>query len=239
MIQSIIVDTREPQNSLKKCQSYFENIPCIGLVMDASDYRVTTTKNETLLIERKTAPDLLSSIADGRLFNQAMKMKSEGEWAYLVVVGDIVEGDSNTARYWHKNRWIDSGWNYNAIQGALMTVQEIGVTVCFTTNFFECVERISRRDRGEVRIPPRRVATPWGGAEAVLASLPGIGSQKSQDLIDKFNSVAWALVFLTSTDWKEESVKGIGEVTKRRIKEMLGLSQDEQFIIDGNPHLDD
>jgi ERCC4-type nuclease len=231
VIQTILVDSREPNGTLDRCKEYFKNTPCLSLALKAGDYRITTEGNETILIERKTVSDLLESIKDNRLFNQASAMAESEKWSFLVVVGQMSEHTDGSLIYSNGGEWLHTQWSYNAVQGALMTVQELGVVVCHTSSFFSCVERICSRSRDEVKVMPRREPVVFGGGEVVLSSLPGIGAKKALDLISHFRTVSWALVFLTSNDW-EENIKGIGPVTKMKIKETLGLKEGQNLSID-------
>jgi hypothetical protein len=66
---------------------------------------------------------------------------------------------------------------------------------------------------------------------AFLASLPGIGLEKAQALLDHCGTPAWALDFLTggagaSTDGAYvDDVPGIGPVTRQRVRALLGLDE--------------
>ena len=77
MIKSIIIDSREPE-SIHKLD--FGNVPKMKMTLDAGDLWVACGDGNTLIVERKEPNDLLASIADNRLFNQAAKMRQISNW---------------------------------------------------------------------------------------------------------------------------------------------------------------
>lgn len=215
-IISVIVDQREPT----WVHGANFNAPSQTALLPAGDVMVATGDNEILLIERKTPDDLLSSIADGRLMQQALAMREQTTWSYVVITGALIpdlDGNVN-----------GSLWKYSAVQGALISVQEVGVHVVYCNgkrDFSACVQRLAARDRGPMHVEPRRLANVYGEGQALLASLPGIGPDRAVNLIKGLPSVAWALVYLTG-DWGgEHKVPGIGQGTKARVRRALGLQE--------------
>jgi ERCC4-type nuclease len=71
-------------------------------------------------------------------------------------------------------------------------------------------------------VMPVREAAIFGGAENVLASLPGIGAKKATDLLKHFPNVGSALWFLTDIDDVQTKIPGIAENTKKNIVKLLG-----------------
>jgi hypothetical protein len=54
-------------------------------------------------------------------------------------------------------------------------------------DFAPCIERLAKRNRGDIKVKPVRNAYVFGGQEAVLASLPGIGTKKAVDYLKLFD----------------------------------------------------
>lgn len=213
-IVSVIIDSREPT----WVHGANFNAPSQTALLPAGDVMVATGDNEILLIERKSPDDLLSSIADGRLLQQALAMKEQTTWAYVCITGALYPDSSGNVN--------GTLWRYSALQGALLSVQEVGVHVVYCDgekDFAPCVQRLAARDRGPMHVEPRRLANVYGEGQALLASLPGIGPDRAVSLIKELPSVAWALVYLTG-DWPgENKVPGIGAGTKARVRRALGL----------------
>ena len=85
----VLVDTREPEwvRALS-----FGGAHVIPALIEAGDLLAMTASGTPILIERKTAGDLLASIKDGRLIAQAAVMRQMSEWAYLVITEPMYPG---------------------------------------------------------------------------------------------------------------------------------------------------
>lgn len=221
MIQSVMIDQREPEH-VKNLR--FDNAPVAVTLLPAGDIWVATSDNAMLCIERKTPDDFLNSLRDDRVFAQCIALREHTPWAYLLITGPFLRGADNrviTSRV--------TGWNYNAVQGALLTIQEIGVGVMHAAGEHDlenAVIRLANRKRDTVRIPPTRMTHTLSDAEAVIASLPGIGVERL-DIINSvwpLNEYAYmALCALTDYDPAAWDLPTIGESTVRRIRKVLGL----------------
>lgn len=221
-ILSIIVDSREPP-SIRNLA--FGGVPVAVAPLDAGDVMVATDDAALLVIERKTPNDLLGSIADNRLFNQAAAMKALSQFAYVVVDGTMTWDRDNKVR---TDR--ETGWNWDAVQGALLTMQELGVSVIHSENFESTVIWLANRGRDRVVIKPVRLPHVLSNGESVIAALPGIGPERTSALLDYCATPANAIYFLTDLDQRER-VPGIGWNTKVRVRQALGLKPFEYMAV--------
>lgn len=226
MITSAIIDTREPEHIQALT---FGNVPTIAIALDAGDVLCTTDDACQILIERKTPSDLLGTLAKKRLFPQMARMLEVTPWCYLVITGLLYrdrDGHVTVGGQGH------TGWRYADVQGALATVQEMGVTVlhCHETDFEQTVIRICNRDRGTVRVKPPREAYMLKDGEAALAALPGIGPERVQALVKELGSVGTILEWLTNLEDKR-TVPGVADGTKQAVKRALGLEGELLKII--------
>lgn len=217
-IASVIVDSREPTwvQGLT-----FGGSPVAVTALDAGDAMVATTDGAILVVERKTPSDLLSTIRSERLFPQCIRMRETSTWAYLVVTGILY---CDAEGYVHARGIGDTKWNWDAVQGALLTCQELGVGVLqyrADEDFEGAVIRLVHRERGPVNTKARDGHILSAG-EACLAALPGIGMERVGNLIRYCGSPAWALTWLTELD-SPDRVPGIGSETKRKARAELGL----------------
>ena len=189
--------------------------------LETGDLHIATDDDKLLIVERKTANDFVSSIKDGRLFNQVARAKQLTPYVYVVIVGSILPAK-------HGKTFVNgnlTGWDYAAIQGVMLSIQELGASIVFCADdndFLPCIVRLANRSRDSVPVMPVREANIFGGAENVLASLPGIGVKKAADLLGHFPNVGSALWFLTDIDDKETKIPGIAENTKKNIVKLLG-----------------
>ncbi len=224
MITSVIIDSREPdwvQNLT------FGGVPTAVTALEAGDFLVATADNCMLGIERKTSDDLLNTLKGDRLFSQVSRLRETTPWAYLLITGYLgpgPDGKTITSR--------QTGWDYSAVQGALLTVQELGVNVVLSPGDHDLensIIRLAKRERGQVRITPSRIPNFLGPGEAAIAALPGIGMERLEAVIRAAGSPAWALVMLT--EHHGEHVPGVGPATKASIRRALGLDDDLEFVI--------
>jgi len=118
------------------------------------------------------------------------------------------------------------------VQGVLLSIQEMGVFVVFSagdTDYEACVQRIAARDRNaNLLLTPAkfpRVLTP---SEQVIASLPGIGVERLQTVMDACLTPAWALAQLTD---RKTVFPGIAEGIKGRIRSTLGLRNNTELVV--------
>ena len=216
-MKACIIDSREPDH-IKHI-----NFGCPSMVqtLETGDLHIATDDDKLLVIERKTAGDFVNSIKDGRLFNQVARAKQITPYVYVVIVGTILPA-SHGKTYINGNL---TGWDYSAIQGVMTSIQELGVVIVYCADdndFLPCIVRLANRSRGDVIVMPVREAAIFGGAENVLASLPGIGAKKAADLLKHFPNVGSALWFLTDIDDVQTKIPGIAENTKKNIVKLLG-----------------
>jgi len=220
---AFLVDSREPEW-------------CRGLRLSGIDARVqelpagdawVICEDATLVVERKTLSDLCSSISDGRLFNQVAEMRQAGDWCYVVVAPppSVVAGKLSIGGR-------VTNWQWSSVQGALLTVQEMGASVVWSQNkgsYGATLESLARRDRGDVRIELRRQAVMEVPAEALLAAIPGIGNSRTGALLEHCGTAAWALDYLTGDGGSD--VPGIGNSTKQAARHTLGLDENARLAV--------
>jgi ERCC4-type nuclease len=218
MVFSLMIDQREPPwvQGLR-----FNGASVAVTLLDAGDLLIAC-EDCLLGIERKTTDDLLSSLADNRLFAQLARLRGLTPWAYLVVTGTLQPGPGGTA----VSGGRDTGWSWASVQGGLLTAQEIGVHVVFAAgdlDYEATILRLCNHDRGPLRIAPTRASVALSEAEAILTALPGIGTEKAAALLDYCGTAAWALTYLSDDRCETRNAPGIGPATKQRIRRALGL----------------
>lgn len=225
-IQSVMIDQREPDH-VKNMR--FGGVPVAVTLLPAGDIWIATD-DAMLCIERKTPDDFLNSLRDDRVFGQCAALREHTSWAYLLITGPFLRGADNrviTGRV--------TGWDYNAVQGALLTIQEMGIGVVHAAGEHDlenAVQRLANRQRGAVRISPARQMRFLSESEAIIAALPGIGPERLDTInaVWPLNEYAYmALLALTDYDPAAWDLPGIGEGTIRRIRKALGLP-DEVFL---------
>jgi ERCC4-type nuclease len=209
----------------------FGGVPSVVTTLEFGDLWGTCDDGELLCIERKTPTDLLGSIKDGRVFQQCAGIRRQTPWAYVVITGALA--------YDHSGKVIaddrQTGWAWDSVQGALLSIQELGVSVVTCAGdsaYEETVLRLARREHARERVlepvAHPRIMSP---AEVMLTSLPGIGFERAQLLLKEFdNRPALALSWLT---WHGTvfQVAGIGEGVKQSVRKALKLADDEELSV--------
>ena len=216
-MKAVIIDNREPPH----IQHMYFGCPSMVQCLETGDLHIATDDDKLLIVERKAAMDFVNSIKDGRLFNQVARAKQITPYVYVVIVGSILPAPHNKT-YINGNL---TGWEYPAIQGVMLSIQELGASIAFCADdndFVACIVRLANRSRDVIPVMPVREAAIFGGAENVLASLPGIGVKKAADLLKMFPNVGMALWFLTDINDTQTKIPGIAENTKKNIVKLLG-----------------
>jgi ERCC4-type nuclease len=217
-LDSVIIDSREPDWIQKLA---FGGVLTVVTQLDHGDLLATTDDGEMIVVERKTADDLLNTIRADRFLPQMAGIAQQSRWAYLVITGSLLPGADGKVV---TDRGA-TGWSWAAIQGALITAQELGVVVVQAGSdreFEKTVLRLgSRRHDKTMLVAPPKYAQELSIGEQIIASLPGIGLEKAQALIQHCGNAAQALAALT--DMTVKQMPGIGSITKQRVRQALGV----------------
>ncbi|MCE5207352.1 MAG: hypothetical protein LLG42_03470 [Chloroflexi bacterium] len=237
-ISTVVIDSREP----KWVQELtFSGVPTAVAALDYGDLHVLCEDDATLIIERKTPDDFLGSLKDDRLFVQTAKCaqaRLEAQlayetmdtiWPYLVITGQFYPepgGKTITPRG-------VTGWNWNSVMGALLSIQEMGTAIVFAPNDEEFEHTVialaNRSHTAETQILPPKPPSILSPGHQILASLPGIGLERLKIVMDYAGGLpGWALVGLTDP---EHSYKGIPNAVQRSIRAALKLAANERLEI--------
>lgn len=236
-IEAVMIDSREPDWVQKLT---FGGVPTAVTMLEHGDLQVACSDGATVLIERKTPTDLLNTLKDDRLFPQLAGLANckigeqvgangnHNTWTYLMVTGELQRSQAGHVITAHG----ETGWNWDAVQGALLSVQEMGVSVIYCasdTEYQNAVIRLCARSHDPaMQVFPPRAPQILGQSAVFLAGLPGIGPERVMSILRSASTPAWALVALTD----EETVfPGIAEGTKNRIRKFLGLKNNEQITV--------
>jgi hypothetical protein len=215
MITNAIIDTRgEPDWNL--------GAPTLKMPLDAGDVMCSCDDGNTVLIERKTPSDFLSTLAASRLFPQVARMIEITPWSYIVITGIFYRKRGGVVT-------VDgriTGWNYDAIEGAKLTCQEMGAGVihCGSDDFEDAVIRLCNRDRSTKRITPPRETALLTEGEAAIAALPGIGHERVDAMAKQLPNPTSMLEWLTDLGHSTK-IPGIAEGSKKRVMSALNIGE--------------
>ncbi|MFA5466558.1 MAG: ERCC4 domain-containing protein [Candidatus Izemoplasmatales bacterium] len=227
-ITAVMIDSREPQwvKSLG-----FGGCPVVVTTLEAGDFWVSTDDNEILVIERKTPEDFLGTLGQGRLFVQGsllQQQRNAGKWPYLLVTGEIRSNADGFAVIERR----ETKWRWNDIQGALLSMQELGVFVHFCngdSDLEAAIVRLANRDRRpEMKVPPPRAGNHLSLQERALCALPGIGEEIVGRLLEFCGSAGAAIAVCTELN-SSIKIPGIGPGMKNNIRFALGLNEGQEL----------
>lgn len=166
--------------------------------------------SKRIAIERKRHEDFISSVIDGRVFEQAKALRESFEKPLM-----IIEGFSN--------REI----NENALKAALASlIVDYNISLITTKNPLDTAKTIYWIAEKEQQENKYELAFKVGKKpkddkkikEFIVASIPGISTKLSKRLLEYFGSVE--KIFLAS-EVELRKVKGIGKELAKKIKRIL------------------
>jgi len=203
----IVVDEREKKSGIPGI------LKGIGINLEIKtlpigDYIVAP---ETV-VERKTISDLVSSVFDGRLFDQCNRLKEHYKFPILLIEGNIDEIEELTE-------------NSLVFYGAISSVAiDFKIPVIHTPNASHTakllVSMCSRKDasKGPFIKKIRKSNDIQKQQLSMLCSLPGVGEKTAIRMLEKFGT---PLRVLSSSTTELSKVSGLGEARAKNIKKML------------------
>ena len=203
----IIVDEREKKSGIP------DLLKAVGIniemkMLPLGDYIVAT---ETI-VERKTIQDLVSSIFDGRLFDQCTRLKEHFQNPIILMEGNVDEIEDITE-------------NPMVFYGALSTIAvDFKIPIIPTPNASHSAKLLvslsSRKEssKGPFLKKIRKSNDLQRQQLSALCSLPGVGEKTAKRMLSKFGSPS--KVF-TASSTELAKIEGLGGARAKKIKNML------------------
>ncbi|MEM5790889.1 MAG: ERCC4 domain-containing protein [Candidatus Aenigmatarchaeota archaeon] len=199
----IICDYREKEIIEKLKRS---DIVINEQMLEVGDFIIS----QRVAIERKSYSDFISSIIDGRIFEQASLLRKNFEKPIIIIEG-------------YSNREI----NENALKGALASLLiDFGISILMTRNPLDTAKTIFWIAKKEQFEGKKDIVIKIGKKpkdikklqEFIISSFPGISSILGKRLLEKFGSLE--KVFNASEE-ELVKVKGISKNLAKKIKRIL------------------
>ena len=203
----IVVDERERKSGIP------DLLKGIGINLEmktlpVGDYIVAP---ETV-VERKTVSDLVSSIFDGRLFDQCNRLKENFQFPIILIEGDVAEIE----------KLVENSFVFYGAVSSIVT--NFKIPIISTPNASHTakllVSMCSRKDlpNGPFIKKIRKSNDLQRQQLSVLCSLPGIGEKTARRILEKFGTPLKAFnVSITELS----KISGLGEARAKKIKKML------------------
>jgi DNA excision repair protein ERCC-4 len=205
----VVVDERERSSGVPDLLSKL-NVRVYFSRLAVADYAISPE----IAVERKSLPDFVSSVYDGRLFVQAAAISGSYRKPYLVVEGDIKELAGLTK-------------NINSYYGAVASVTlAYDLRVIHTADPAQtasAIAALSRQSRARP-VPMGLVAAsskPKGEAQQQLylvSSLPGVGMKLARRMLLRYGT---ARRIMGLTESQLAMVQGLGGRRATKIAHML------------------
>lgn len=206
-----------------------KDAPIMVTRLPIGDARIWCADGILLSVERKTPSDFLSSIPNDHILDQVGRMRADytqkHALPYLVITGEI-RRDSATGKCIIAGSKHGEGWNYNAVQGVLLSIQECGVPVIYCDGddeYAPTLLRLATRNHERSVVNPQRIIEPLTAQEQVLCAFPGIGPKTAGEILARATSLAWALSYLCDTSPTAPKIAGVGDATKLSVIKTLQL----------------
>ena len=203
----IIVDERERKSGIP------ELLKSVGLNLEMKtlpigDYIVAP---ETV-VERKSIRDLMSSVFDGRLFDQCSRLKEHFQHPVVLMEGNVDEIEEIT-----ENPLIF----YGAISTVVLDFKIPVIPTPSATHTAKLlVSMCSRKESPKgPYLKKIRKSNDLGKQQlSSLCSLPGVGEKFAVRMLEKFGT---PLKVFTATTAELAKVEGLGEARAKKIKKIL------------------
>jgi len=164
------------------------------------------------VVERKTISDLVSSVFDGRLFDQCNRLKEHYQFPILLIEGNIDEIEELTE-------------NSLVFYGAISSIAlDFKIPVIHTPNASHTAKLLismcSRKglSKGPFIKKIRKSNDLQKQQLSMLCSLPGVGEKTAIRMLEKFGT---PLRVLSSSITELSKVSGLGEARAKNIKKIL------------------
>ncbi len=207
----VIVDVREPAHVRRAANEMFPNVNV--QMIDTGDI---IAPGVGVGIERKTVPDFVSSIYDGRLFKQAGRLNDSFPSPYIVVIGDpdLLEYNEhinfNPLDVYSTMGALNARFNVRCIllpneRAAWHFINKVFCDSMKEPIDLRCLE-VSKN--------------PGNTMIGIIAQIPGVGPKTAAKIYDHFKPKKVSdLCRLSEKDFCE--VDGIGRKTSKNIKKFL------------------
>ncbi len=202
--------------------------------LDTGTVWAVTDDGALLAIWYLDASALLSTVRSGELTARVLRLRDTvSAWAYLIIGGALTATKDGATNH----NGMRTGWPWASLQGALLAVQEAGVSVISVYGAEQVpalIQQLAAARRGAAkRVRPPRDVLFFSPIEDMLLALPGIGPKHLDALLGATgNNGAMALCTLTDPTITVPSVPRRVQEDARRA---LGLPADMRLGLDTIP----
>ena len=175
------------------------------------------------IVERKSISDFISSVFDGRLFDQCNRLKEHFEHPCIIIEGNVDEIDTIT-----ENPLVF----YGAMSSVVLDFKIPVIPTPTASHTAKLLVSMCAR-QGTVKGPFLKKIRKSGDLKqqqlSILCSLPGVGEKLATRMLEKFGSTSNSL----NASYVELSkISGMGEARAQKIRKILDASNKNAKKID-------
>ncbi len=203
----MVIDERERKSGIPDLIKHI-GVKVEMMNLPVGDYIVAP---ETI-VERKSVNDFISSVFDGRLFDQCSRLKEHFEHPAIVIEGNVDEIDKITE-------------NPLVFYGAMSSViLDFKIPVIPTPNASHTAKLLISMcaRQGAVKGPFLKKIRKSGDLKqqqlSILCSLPGVGEKLATRMLEKFGSTSNSL---NASSVELSKINGMGEARAQKIRKIL------------------
>ena len=207
----VYVDEREKSSRVPSLLSSM-GVTVIYKALDVGDYIVS----ERIGVERKSANDFVKSIVDGRLFDQARRLREVFEKPVMIIEGSL----SKALKAFNVRR--------SAVQGAYLALGiDMGIVIVFTRSEEESAEIIKRlaireqEKQGGIKaisVRKPRLSTVEEWQLYILQCFPHIGPKTARRILEILGSIQR---FCNASPSELARIEGLSEKKAGEIVQIL------------------
>lgn len=188
-IHRVLVDIYQPPEFRTLMQQEFPETKILSLGESSGDVLIQTD-NKTILIETKEPNDLLSSIADGRVFRQCEGMRKASPWSFLLYKEPRYDKQGYVLAL-RNGSYGPTKWTADHIDGVLTSIQARGIiTRPVRYGWIDTIQRIVRwcesADSGSITREPIKLS-PFDSSDQAAVNLlslfDGIGVKQAKSFL--------------------------------------------------------
>lgn len=211
----VIVDHREASSGVVR-EIHRLELEVEMQQLDVGDFIVS----DRVGVERKTVPDFLSSLIDGRLLEQSKNLAETFERPLMILEGEGL--------------YTERGIHPNAVRGALACITvDYSVPVISTENERETaqiIKAVAKREqegtKSEIPVRSGRKSLTLPQLQRfIVEGLPGVSAVLAKRLLNHFKSVENVV---RASEEELKDVHGIGEEKARRIRRVLEFEYEDE-----------
>ncbi len=203
----MVVDERERKSGIPDLLKQI-GVKVEMMNLPVGDYIVAS---ETV-VERKSVSDFISSVFDGRLFDQCNRLKEHFEHPTIIIEGNVDEIDKITE-------------NPLVFYGAMSSVVlDFKIPVIPTPNASHTAKLLISMcaRQGTMKGPFLKKIKKSNDLQqqqlSILCSLPGVGEKLASRMLEKFGSPSHSL---NASSVELSKINGMGEVRAQKIRKIL------------------